>query len=166
MLLGALTPTTGLPPFLTAGHPPASLMVTAMPLLPQPDSLSVQLPTLLLMADPSFLTSCILLKLLRLASGLFLPSHNSQDPFHSTFFVKGYLGQFLSLCVSVCVYVCAQPSRILSRLLFLCKVQIRSDQISCSVVSDSLRPHESQHARPPCPSPTPGVHSDSRPSSQ
>ena len=44
--------------------------------------------------------------------------------------------------------------------------QIRSDQISCSVVSDSLRPHESQHARPPSPSPTPGVHSDSRPSSQ
>ena len=34
---------------------------------------------------------------------------------------------------------------------------IRSDQISCSVVSDSLRPHESQHARPPCPSPAPGV---------
>ena len=43
---------------------------------------------------------------------------------------------------------------------------IRSDQISCSVVSDSLRPHESQQARPPCPSPTPGVHWDSRPSSQ
>ena len=41
-----------------------------------------------------------------------------------------------------------------------------SDQISHSVVSNSLRPHESQHARPPCPSPTPGVHSDSRPSSQ
>ena len=38
---------------------------------------------------------------------------------------------------------------------------IRSDQISRSVVSDSLRPHELQHARPPCPSPTPGVHSDS-----
>ena len=31
-------------------------------------------------------------------------------------------------------------------------------QFSLSVVSDSLRPHESQHARPPCPSPTPGVH--------
>ena len=45
-------------------------------------------------------------------------------------------------------------------------IYIRSDQISRSVVSDSLRPHESQHARPPCPSPTPGVHSDSRPSSQ
>ena len=37
---------------------------------------------------------------------------------------------------------------------------------SCSVMSDSLQPHESQHTRPPCPSPTPGVHSDSRPSSQ
>ena len=39
-------------------------------------------------------------------------------------------------------------------------------QFSCSVVSDSLWPHESQHARPRCPSPTPGVHSNSRPSSQ
>ena len=38
-----------------------------------------------------------------------------------------------------------------------------SVQFSRSVVSDSLRPHESQHARPPCPSPTPGVHSDSCP---
>ena len=41
-----------------------------------------------------------------------------------------------------------------------------SVQFSHSVVSDSLRPHESQHARPPCPSLTPGVHSDSFPSSQ
>ena len=39
-------------------------------------------------------------------------------------------------------------------------------QFSRSVVSDSLRPHESQHARPPCPSPTPGVYSNSCPSSQ
>ena len=41
-----------------------------------------------------------------------------------------------------------------------------SVQFSCSVVSDSLWPHESQHARPPCPSPTPGVHLNSCPSSQ
>ena len=41
-----------------------------------------------------------------------------------------------------------------------------SVQFSRSVVSDSLRPHEPQHARPPCPSPTPGVHSDSGPSSR
>ena len=45
-------------------------------------------------------------------------------------------------------------------------VQFSSVQFSRSVVSDSLRPHESQHARPPCPSPTPGVHSDSHPLSQ
>ena len=36
---------------------------------------------------------------------------------------------------------------------------------SVSVMSESLRPHELQHARPPCSSPTPGVHSNSRPSS-
>ena len=43
---------------------------------------------------------------------------------------------------------------------------VRSVQFSCSVVSDSLRPHESQHARPPCQSPTPEVHSNSCPSSR
>ena len=43
---------------------------------------------------------------------------------------------------------------------------VSSVQFSCSVVSDSLPPHESQHTRPPCPSPTPGVHSNSRPSSR
>ena len=41
-----------------------------------------------------------------------------------------------------------------------------SVQFSHSVMSDSLRPHELQHARPPCPSPTPGVHSNSCPSSR
>ena len=41
-----------------------------------------------------------------------------------------------------------------------------SVQFSHSVVSNSLQPHESQHARPPCPSSTPGVHLDSRPLSR
>ena len=39
-------------------------------------------------------------------------------------------------------------------------------QFSLSVVSNSLRPHESQNTRPPCPLPTPGVHSNSCPLSQ
>ena len=43
------------------------------------------------------------------------------------------------------------------------KTEFSSVQFSRSVVSDSLQPHESQHARPPYPSPTPGIHSDSRP---
>ena len=52
-----------------------------------------------------------------------------------------------------------------SRLLKVSS-QFSSVQFSHSVMSDSLRPHEWQHARPPCPLPTPGVHSDSRPSSR
>ena len=46
------------------------------------------------------------------------------------------------------------------------KSRVYSVQFSRSVMSDSLRPHESQHARPPCPLPTPRVHSDSCPWSQ
>ena len=46
----------------------------------------------------------------------------------------------------------------------LLHVQYSSVQYSCSVVSDSLWPHESQHARPCCPSPTPGLYSNSCPS--
>ena len=43
---------------------------------------------------------------------------------------------------------------------------LRSVQFSWSVMSDSLWPHELQHVRPPCPSPTPGVYSNSCPLSQ
>ena len=42
-------------------------------------------------------------------------------------------------------------------------IQFSSVQFSRSVVYDSLRSHELQHSKPPCPSPTPGVHSDSHP---
>ena len=55
---------------------------------------------------------------------------------------------------------------LLSCFSFSFLIGCSSVQFSHSVVSDSLRPHESQHSRPPCPSPTTGVHSDSRPSSQ
>ena len=50
------------------------------------------------------------------------------------------------------------PTEILTRF--------SSVQFSCSVVSNSLQPHESQHARSPCPSPIPGVHSNSCPLSR
>ena len=49
-------------------------------------------------------------------------------------------------------------------IFYLCSLQ--SVQFSRSIVSDSLQPHELQHARPPCPSPTPGVYPNSCPSSQ
>ena len=56
----------------------------------------------------------------------------------------------------------------MTQTLLKCSILIQSSlnciqfQFSSSVMSDSLWPHESQHARPPCPSPSPGVHSDSR----
>ena len=50
--------------------------------------------------------------------------------------------------------------------LGLCICQFSSVQFSHSVVSDSLRPHESQHARLSCPTPTPGMYSNSCPSSR
>ena len=49
---------------------------------------------------------------------------------------------------------------------FRCCCVSHSVQFSCSVLFDSLRPHELQHTRPPCPSPAPGVYSNSRPPSR
>ena len=54
----------------------------------------------------------------------------------------------------------------MSVVLYGESVQFSSVHFSRSVLSDSLRPHESQHVRPPCPSPTPGFHPNSRPSSR
>ena len=61
------------------------------------------------------------------------------------------------LLPSLCPHVCS---------LCLHLLQFSSVQFSRSVMSNSLQPHESQHARPPCPSPTPGVYPNSCPSSQ
>ena len=55
---------------------------------------------------------------------------------------------------------------LLMRRPLLVRAQFSSVQFSHSVVSNSLKPHEPQHARPPCPSPTPRVHSNSCPLSQ
>ena len=58
------------------------------------------------------------------------------------------------------------PSSCIAGSYFTTKKHIDSVQFSCSVVSDSLGPHELQHARPPCPSPNPRVYSNSCPSSR
>ena len=73
------------------------------------------------------------------------------------------------ICVCVCVCVCVYTYIYIYTHIYIhiyIYIHIRSDQISRSVMSDSSRLHESQHSRPPYTSPTPGVHSDSRPSSQ
>ena len=56
----------------------------------------------------------------------------------------------------------------LTSVKWVCILQLflHSIQFSFSVVSDSSRPHESQHARPPCPSPTPGAYSNPCPLSR
>ena len=69
--------------------------------------------------------------------------------------------------VCVCVYLIRNVGancRLLNILKPYSSVQFSSVAQSC--LTNSLQPHESQHARPPCPSPTPGVHWDSRSSSQ
>ena len=60
---------------------------------------------------------------------------------------------------------CPSTDEWIKKLWYMYTVEY-SVQFSLSVVSDSLRPHEWQHARPPCPSPTPWVHSNSCASSQ
>ena len=63
--------------------------------------------------------------------------------------------------VSLITQLCPNPHKI-----FLYIFLFSSVQFSHSVVSNSLRSYESQHARLPCPSPAPGVHSNSSPSSR
>ena len=70
--------------------------------------------------------------------------------------IVGYLWFFWEPCILFSIVAAS----------FYISVQFSSVQFHRSVVSNSLRPHESQHARPPCPSPTPGVYSKSCPSSQ
>ena len=60
---------------------------------------------------------------------------------------------------------CLMTDEWIRKLWYIYTVEY-SVQFSSSVVSDPLRPHESQHTRPPYPSPCPGVHSNSPPSSQ
>ena len=81
--------------------------------------------------------------------------------------------QFTSSCLHIgssCPFSLLQPREFLftsSRVCVRAKsLQFSSVQFSRSVVSDYLWPHELQHARPPCPSPTPRVHPNSCPSSR
>ena len=65
------------------------------------------------------------------------------------------------MCISECILI-----NYIVFLFWLFTFQFSSVQFSRSVMSDSLQPHESQHARPPCPSPPPGVHPNSCPCSR
>ena len=84
------------------------------------------------------------------------------DPVAAHHFFPWYLG-FILLC---CYFVTKLGVPQITDRCTSMQISLSSVQFSRSVMSHSLRPHESQHTRPPCPSPTPRVHSDSLPSSQ
>ena len=68
----------------------------------------------------------------------------------------------LHYSLKIATTLCCPPGTITTLLTGYQSVQFSSVAHSCP----TLRPHESQHARPPCPSPTPRVHSNLHPSSQ
>ena len=77
---------------------------------------------------------------------------------YSLSFSRPLIPHLCSHVGSLHLYLYSYPAKRFISTIFLDSIYMCSDQISRSVVSDSLRPHESQHARPPCPSPTPRVH--------
>ena len=99
----------------------------------------------------------------------YLPTHLKFNGQLSSFVIqRGCCAvYFLFARVSSLFYYQLEPDIHRHYILTIWRVpQFSSGQFSCSVVSHSLQPHELQHARPPCPSPTPRVHSNSRPSSR
>ena len=82
--------------------------------------------------------------------------HNTDSPSPRTWYVSALVSPLISFIQFLTVF-CVQVFCLLGEV---------SVQFSHSVMSDSLQPHELQHTRPPCPSPTPGVHPNSCPLSQ
>ena len=80
---------------------------------------------------------------------------------------ENFRGDMVRTGKNIRLCLCRRSAHFRTRLKMYRSMSSRNQsvQFSRSVVSDSLRPHESQHARPPCPSPTPGVYSISCPSS-
>ena len=82
----------------------------------------------------------------------------------SFFLFAHIINCFLLLCTHYCSILLSQK-KICNKVIW-CVNHISSVQFSHSVLSNPLWRHESQHTRPPCPPPTPGVHSDSHSLSQ
>ena len=82
-------------------------------------------------------------------------SHNSKALVSDLPLESHLISVYEKMCV-LCIYLLTELHK---------QMWVSSVQFSRSVMSDSLQPHELQHPRPPCPSPTPGVHSNSLPSS-
>ena len=73
---------------------------------------------------------------------------------------------YVALCIIYVKMILMSPTPVHYYVNHFSPLSLSWVQVSCSVVSDYLWPHELQHSRPPCPSPTRGVYSDSCPLSQ
>ena len=116
----------------------------------------------------SFSSAGFALSRFEIALGFGVPQLHTLPPCPSSpFSHQPCVARLLSLSLPLLPALNVSHSRVnLSSHHQFSSVQFSSVQFSHSVMSDSSRPHESQHAKPPCPSPTPGVHSDSHSSSQ
>ena len=89
----------------------------------------------------------------------------SQGPILILLHTVSIVFKFISMVFCCCQYL-KESTSLIHLMPAGMIVYDGSVQFSCSVVSDSLRPHEPQHASPPCPSPTPGVYPNPCPLSQ
>ena len=99
-----------------------------------------------------------------LFSTMFLQIQNMLKAIDVFTYVFYYFFFLIFLCLLLLLYMNSIFNTFIG--LLMNPVFLSSVQFCLSVVSDSLTPHESQHGRHPCPSPTPSVHPDPCPSSQ
>ena len=161
-----MTDTAGNIPFLTSNFPRpriiSHLKIMTPTYISHIESLMIKTGTFALSIPFFQKKSCRIVKCPRHHS--FIPTIQQASLMHRNIFLNNRNEIHTMLTI---ILLCHLIDRNLySNCPYCVKHAISSVHFSCSVVSDSLRPHELQHARLPCPSPTPRVHRNSCASSR